>query len=238
MVRKLPSRSIAVCMAALFLSPLLVDAQSTAAPEGNNQFARWSADGSRICFTSDRDGDPEIYVMSADGTDPRRLTHEPGRDAHPFFSRDGRKILFQSPRSNGQDTNLFIMNSDGSHVQQLTSLKGFAGVPAYSPDEKSIVFQWRETNDFNDSSKWRIAVMSAGGSNLRIITPGDANDQVPSWSREGSRLLFYSDRTGKNQIYTMRADGTDIKRVAATDFDDSIAAWSPDNTKIVFTSNR
>jgi Tol biopolymer transport system component len=55
-------------------------------------------------FTSDRDGDPKIYVMNADGSSPVRLTHASGRDAHPYFSRDGRRIIFQSPRANGEDS--------------------------------------------------------------------------------------------------------------------------------------
>jgi TolB protein len=204
----------------------------------NNMFPQWSQDGKRIAFTSDRDGDPEIYVMNADGSSPIRLTHAPGRDAHPYFSRDGRQILFQSPRANGSDTNIYRMNSDGSNVVQLTALKGFAGVPVYSPDEKLVVFQWRETSDFRDDKKWRICVMQADGSNLRLITPGTSNDQVPNWSHDGQRLIFYSDRTGKNQLYTMKPDGTDTRRLTVTEFGDNAASWSPDNKKIAFTSDR
>jgi TolB protein len=207
-------------------------------PGQNDMFPQWSHDGGKIVFTSDRDGDPEIYVMNADGSNPVRLTHAPGRDAHPYFSRDGQRILFQSPRANRDDTNIYAMNSDGSNVIRLTNLKGFAGVPAYSPDEKRIVFQWRETNNFNDGKKWRICVMNADGSNLRLITPGAANDQVPNWSRDGRRLLFYSDRTGKNQIYTMKSDGTDLRQLTATESNDNAAFWSPDNKKIAFTSDR
>ena len=59
-------------------------------------------DGKKIVFMSDRDGDIEIYVINADGTHLNRLTQAPGRDAHPAFSRDGRKIAFQSPRGNVQ----------------------------------------------------------------------------------------------------------------------------------------
>lgn len=106
----------------------------------NNMFPQWSHDGTKIAFTSDRDGDPEIYVMNSDGSNPRRLTNAPGRDAHPFFSYDASRIIFQSPRANGVDTNIYVMNSDGSNVVKLTNLKGFAGVPVYSPDERLIVF--------------------------------------------------------------------------------------------------
>ena len=222
----------------LVLAIVLTSQLTANASTGNNMFPQWSHDGKRIAFTSDRDGDPEIYVMNADGSSPRRLTHTPGRDAHPFFSRDGRRIVFQSPRANGIDTNIYVMNSDGSNVVKLTNLKGFAGVPVYSPDDKLIVFQWRETNNFQDDSKWRICLMNVDGSDFRVITPGTANDQVPNWSRDGKRLLFYSDRTGKDQIYTMKPDGTDVRRVATSEFNDNAAFWSPDNRKITFTSDR
>lgn len=204
----------------------------------NNMFPQWSYDGTKIAFTSDRDGDPEIYVMNSDGSNPRRLTNAHGRDAHPFFSYDASRIVFQSPRANGVDTNIYVMNSDGSNVVQLTNLKGFAGVPVYSPDEKLIVFQWRETNNFEDDKKWRICLMNRDGTDFRVISTGVANDQVPNWSRDGKRLLFYSDRTGKDQIYTMRSDGTDVQRVAASEFNDNAAVWSPDNKRIAFTSDR
>jgi len=207
-------------------------------PTANNIFPRWSHDGKKIVFTSDRDGDPEIYIMNADGSRPVRLTHAPGRDAHPYFSRDGRRIVFQSPRANGTDTNIYVMNSDGSHVTQLTNLKGFAGVPVYSLDEKLILFMWRETNNFRDDKKWRICLMKSDGSDFRAITPGAANDQVPNWSRDSQRLLFFSDRTGKNQLYTMKPDGTDVQRLTLNEFNDQSAFWSPDNKKIAFISDR
>ena len=54
----------------------------------------------------------------------------------------------------------------------------------------------------------------------------------------GKRLIFFSDRTGKNQIYTMKQDGSDVHRIAATESNDNSASWSPDNTKIAFTSDR
>jgi len=81
---------------------------------------------------SDRDGDIEIYVINADGTHLNRLTHAPGRDAHPAFSRDGRKIAFQSPRGNVQPQ-IYVMNANGSRQTRLTNLPGFTGVPDWSP---------------------------------------------------------------------------------------------------------
>src|SRR4029077_16451232 len=193
---------LAMVLAVVRTADLTVYRQSQARA-ATDMFPQWSPDGRLIAFTSDRDGDPEIYVMRADGSGARRLTHSPGRDAHPFFSPDDRRIVFQSPRANGEDTNIYVMQADGSVVVQLTRLKGFAGVPAFSPDNTLIAFQWRETSNFDDDKKWRICVMRADGSDVRVLTSGEANDQVPNWSPDGTRLIFYSDRTGRNQIYTM-----------------------------------
>src|SRR5260370_34570179 len=147
-----------------------------AARASNNLFPRWSPDGARIVFTSERDGDPEIYVMRADGSHAVRLTYAPGRDAHPFFSHDGRRIVFQSPRANGEDTNIDLMDAHGSHGLELTHLKDFAGVPVFSPDERTIAFQWRETSDFPDPKQGRIFKMDAKGGHLPILTPREPTD--------------------------------------------------------------
>lgn len=230
---------IIACGALATLTGAQWTAPATRVPRlANGTFPQWSHDSKRIAFTTTHDGDPEIYVMDADGGNPTRLTTAPGRDAHPFLSRDGKRMFFQSPRANGTDTNLYVQNLGGSGLAPLTNLRGFAGVPVLSPDEKRLLFQWRPSNDFSDTTKWRICVMNVDGSDMNVITPGVANDQVPNWSRDGKRILFFSDRTGRNQIYTMQSDGTNVRRVATTAHDDSVAFWSPDNAKIAFTSNR
>jgi TolB protein len=54
---------------------------------GNDSEARWSNDGSRIVFASDRTGDSEVWAMDADGSNPTRLTELAGRDAEPVWRR-------------------------------------------------------------------------------------------------------------------------------------------------------
>ena len=79
----------------------------------------WSHDGSKIAFTSDRDGNREIYVMNADGSGQKRLTTNPGIDENPSWSPDGTEIAFDSNRDGNLE--IYAMNADGSDQRLLTA---------------------------------------------------------------------------------------------------------------------
>jgi TolB protein len=63
----------------------------------------WSPDGKQVAFTTNRDGNYEIYVMNADGSDPRNLTRHRGQDNFPAWSPDGKRVAFVSNRAGGHD---------------------------------------------------------------------------------------------------------------------------------------
>src|SRR5262252_8296324 len=75
----------------------------------------------KIAFVSDRDGNSEIYVMNADGTNQMRLTNNPGVDDYPTWSPEGKKIAFVSQDSSGAFA-IKVMNSDGANQTKLTQL--------------------------------------------------------------------------------------------------------------------
>jgi len=97
----------------------LIDNPLTANPDPT-----FSADGRRIAFASQRDGNYEIYVMNADGSDQTRLTTSPVSDDQPAFSPDGRKIAFRSYRNGNAD--LYLLNTDGTR----SSKSGSRRIPA------------------------------------------------------------------------------------------------------------
>ncbi len=85
----------------------------------NGEAPAWSPDGTKIAFQSNRDGNYEIYVMNADGSNPTRLTNDPRSDLEPDWSPDGTKIVFASNRDGSFQ--IYVMSADGSGVDRLTN---------------------------------------------------------------------------------------------------------------------
>ena len=213
----------------------------------------WSPDGKRIAFVSNRDGHVnirgrltyEIYVMDANGENQQNLTNDPSNDRSPSWSADGRRIVFQSDRDNDRDHNIeiYVMDADGSNPQRLTNNPTEDEDPAWSPDGRRIVFSARREghveNKFGITHE--IYVMNADGGNEQRLTENRNNDWSPSWSPDGKRIAFMSDRKGDLQnfeIYVMDADGKNQQRLTNNRDSDSSPSWSPDGERIAFTSDR
>jgi dipeptidyl aminopeptidase/acylaminoacyl peptidase len=142
---------------------------------GNNFAAAWSPDGSKIAFTSTRDGgNLEIYVMNADGSNQTRLTNDAERDFDPTWAPDGSKIAFSHGGEVGSD--IYVMNASGSGVTNLTESPTYADVTAaWSPDGTRIAF----VSDRDGNSE--IYVMNADGSNETNISNNPASETLPDW---------------------------------------------------------
>jgi Tol biopolymer transport system component/DNA-binding beta-propeller fold protein YncE len=224
---------IAALVFLLFSAASQIPATSTAY---DDMWPAWSPDGRRIVFVSTRDGDPEIYVMDADGSNARRLTRTPGRDAHPSWSPDQRRIAFQSPRENGH-TRIFSMDPDGSNLRAVTTNEGFCGVPAWSPDSQRIAVQCTaDLSRVATDRPWKLFVVPAAGGPMRQVTNGPGSDQVPHWSPDGRRLLFYSDRSSVDQLYTIHVDDGATTQVTRGDAANRAASWMPDGRSILLQS--
>ena len=76
--------------------------------------------------------------------------------------------------------------------------------------------------------------MQSDGADVRQLTVNAATDHRPTWSPDGTRIAFHSDRDGDFEIYTMRSDSTDVRQLTVNDDRDWSPAWSPDGTRIAF----
>ena len=192
---------------------------------------------SRIFFSSNRDGDWDIYSMDVNGNNVVQLTDHPATDWLPACSPDGRKIAFISDRD---IDDLYVMDSDGSNVVRLTHDNFPEGRPSWTPDGTKFAFASFRFLVGN----WEIYGMDADGNNLINLTNHKWWDVRPSWSPDGSKMAFVSMRDGgfndPRHIFVMNADGTGGRNLTA---DTQLMlswnpSWSPDGSKIVFDSRR
>ncbi len=176
---RMRTATIAVALCALLLLACSSDnSEELAQPSPTTpSTATPAATGRRIAFASDRDGNPEIYVINADGSNQTRITDNPEFDSFPSWSPDGRRIAFDSERDGTAE--IYVMNADGSNQTNLTNNPAWDSSSSWSPDSSRIAFV-----STRDGSKdlWGIYVMNADGSNPTRLTNNTASDYSPSWS--------------------------------------------------------
>ena len=221
----------------------VVDIEPTAAPEPSATLeptpilavAQGAAGGpGKIAFVSNRDGNPEIYLLNADGSNQARLTNDPAEDLGPAWSPDGAKIVFSSNRDGNEE--IYVMKADGSSLTRLTNSDSHEVEPAWSPDGARIAYATRV-----GEGNWEIYVMDTDGSNQTRLTFDLERDGAPTWSPDGTRIAFLSTRQGHQEIYVMNADGSN--QVPLLELEPTgifhrhgRPAWSPDGTRIAFHS--
>lgn len=172
----------------------------------------WSPDSKWVTFSSNRDGNYELYKMTITGEEVTRLTNHAAADGWPSWTPDGKRIVFASDRDGGTLSQIYAMDADGTNVRRLTSSKTYDTYPFVSPDGTKIAYTVRSVAD----GESEIYVMDINGANVKRLTNTvAAHNEEASWSPDGTRLVFVSDRDGNKNIYTMSVDGT--KQIRLTD---------------------
>lgn len=183
----------------------------------------------KIVFSSNRDGNEEIYTMNPDGSNVTRLTNNSANDQYPSWSADGTKIVFDSNRDGNFE--IYVMDEDGSNQTRLTTNSAIDAIPAWSPFGNKILFY--SNRDGNDE----IYVMNADGSGQTNLTNNSASDVQAVWSPDGTKIAFESTRLGLAQIFTMNPNGSSVTQLTSSGRNGG-ADWSPDGTQIAFHTDR
>ncbi|NJK81149.1 MAG: protein kinase [Chloroflexaceae bacterium] len=190
----------------------------------------WSPDGQTIAFHSNRDGDFEIYLMNANGSDVRQITDNDFNDQEAAWSPSGDLIAFRSNRNGNWD--ITVMRPDGSGRVLLTEDFADDFAPAWSPDGSQIAFT------SNRGGQDDVYIMQRDGNNLRNSTDHPASDKEPTWSPDGQALAFVSDRSGNQDIYMLNLNSGELRNLTEHPAQDVHPAWSPDGRLMAFTTNR
>ena len=173
--------------------------------ENHNFLPVWSHDGSKIAFMSNRDGNPEIYVMNRDGSNVRRITNHPMADTTPTWSPSGNQIAFTSDR--GGTPQIYVVNLDGTGLVRISQESYCDRATWSAPPLNEIAYASRSGGGYE------IRLFDFGARESRVITDGIGSNESPAFAPNGRHVAFVSDRSGTPQIYTVARDGRDLKQI-------------------------
>jgi Tol biopolymer transport system component len=174
--------------------------------KGYDAEGSYSADGKSIVFCSNRSGPEnlELYIMDADGSNVRQLTHAPGcYNGGPFFSPDGKRVIFRSDRKKKDHLQLHVINADGTGERALTdNLSWVHWAPYWYKDGKHIVYTAADHSQPGrpNYDLWWMNVET--GKKVRL-TYAPAADVLPVFSPDGRQLMWTSTRSpdGSSQLF-------------------------------------
>jgi TolB protein len=173
-------------------------------PEKQNYLPAWSPDGSKLAFTSNRDGNPEIYVMNRDGGGLRRMTNSPAIDVSPTWSPTGNQLAWVSDRTG--NPKIYVMNADGTGQRLLIS--DFSDRPTWTSGVFNEIAYAARTGPGYD-----IKIYSFDTGQTTKITDGIGSNESPAFSPNGRHIAFTSTRSGKSEIFTIARDGNDLRQI-------------------------
>lgn len=184
----------------------------------------------RIVFTTDRDGNDEIYIVQTDGTGLVNLSNDAAADGQAVWSPDSTRVAFRSERDgNGE---IYVVNADGTGLVNLTNDPGDDAQPAWSPDGTRVAY--RTDRDGNGE----IYVINVDGTGNVNLTGDAGDDSWPTFSFDGTQIAFATDRDGNSEVYTMDVDGQNQTNLSNDAGKDTQPAWSRDGTQLAWVTDR
>ncbi|HRP56982.1 hypothetical protein [Agriterribacter sp.] len=179
--------------------------------KGYDAEATLSPDGNQMIYTSDKDGDLELYIMDLRSGKEKRITHTLGYDGGAWFSPDGKKIIWRASRPKTEaeikeykellaeslvaptSMEVWVANADGSNARQVTSFGQANWAPAFMPDSKRIIFA--SNHEYKRGFPFNLYTINEDGTDLQKISRDKGFDAFPMFSPDGKKIVFCSNRS-------------------------------------------
>ncbi len=201
----------------------------------DDEYPRWSPDGTRIAYTANPEGHFDIFIMKEDGSDVYRLTDSPDDETEPAWVPDREEIIFTREKRNGQSrrSSLWRMDLRTRQVSRvLPEFDNAHGLAQFSPASPLMLFTGKRMFG------WDVFVHDFRTGKTRSLTKGGRSCRA-YFSPTGQTVAYVSSEAdGKGDIWTMNPDGTGKSRLTERDETyDYFPSWSPDGKYIVFCSS-
>lgn len=232
---------IRILFIAYLIIPILTSAQINMVDENcltqnahDDRYASYSPSGDKIVFESNRDGNWEIYMMDAAGTNQERLTFHDSLDRRPNWHPGGEAILFESSRSGNSE--LYIKELETGEVTSIFSSPN--GVPifgSFSPDGQTIALSLRASDSVSN-----IILVNTDGEIVKALTNHARRSYFPKWSSDGREIVYFSRKETNNQddeIYKLNLESDIETRLTNWPKHNFCPSWSPDNSRIVYVTS-
>jgi TolB protein len=193
----------------------------------------WSPDGSRIAYTSYRNGTPRLYERNLQTGRDRMISDRLGVNITPAYSPDGRTLAFATTVNGNTEIATFDLERNCC-LQQHTQGRRFDSLsPHFSPDGSQMVFVSNRTGDPH------IFTMRVGSSEARMVSPFESGrrsyNTSPEWSPTGRHIVFHTRMNGVPQLVVMGANG-DQPRLLTNEGANEDPSWAPNGRHVVFAS--
>ena len=231
-----PTPRVAKVIGDLYTGPLNEDGARKAAHEFAaailKRLGGTSLFDTHLYFASKRAGHKEIWVMNADGSNQRQITHfnTTAGATSPSISPDGSRLMCTAYPGEDKPARLFLYSTDPFlQLDFLNPTGTYSAHSTFSPDGKQVLF------DSASGTAFRIYIANLDGSKPRVINSSESVQVEPVMNPKNPNLIaFTSGRGGTPQIYTMNVDGGDITRITNGIGEAYNPAWAPDGGHIAF----
>ena len=187
---------------------------------------------SRIVYVDEsgpkNDRKKRLMIMDQDGADPLPLTDGRSIVLTPRFSPTRQEITYMSYESG--EPQVYLLQIETGARELVGKFPGMTFAPRFSPDGQKVIMSL-----LRDDGNSNIFAMDLRSRNTTRLTNSTSIDTSPSYSPDGSQVVFTSDRGGQPQIYRMGADGSGQARISFGGGSYSTPVWSPRGDLIAFT---
>ena len=190
----------------------------------------WSPDGSNICYTSYKDGNPNLHAINLRSKNPSVLSEFQGLNSAPAWSPDGKRIALTLSKDGNAE--IYLLQIKKKKFRRLTFSRAIDSSPTWSPSNREIAF----TSDRPGSPQ--IYIMDSDGLNLRRLTFEGSYNDSPVWSPRGDKIGFVSRTESGFDIYTIDVDGRNLIRLTDSSGSNEDPYWSPNGFALIFSSTR